>query len=130
MATFRRILDNNTTNIALSTYLSNSSLQDRFGRVDAVVFARPIHVFELMLVFCIRIKLRLASHNNATLLTSRAQLHGRMMIAFSRFFFITAKKIYEQGKTADENCIKGVCFNASYALHSCSRCHVTVFGRH
>ena len=77
MTTFRRILDNNTTNITLSTYLPNSSLQDRFGRVDAVVFARPIHVFELMLVFCIRIKLRLASHNNVTLLTSRAQMRGR-----------------------------------------------------
>jgi hypothetical protein len=59
MAKLRRILDNNTAHIALSTYLSNSSLQDRFGRVNAVVFARAIHVFEMMLVFCIPIKLRL-----------------------------------------------------------------------
>lgn len=59
MAELHRIHDNNTAHIALPTYLSNSSLQDRFGCIDAVVFARPIHVFEMMLVFCIRIKLRL-----------------------------------------------------------------------
>ena len=58
MAKLSRIFDNNTAHIALSTYLSNSSLQDRFGRIDAVVFARPIHVAELLFV-CIRITLRL-----------------------------------------------------------------------
>lgn len=74
MTKFRRILDNNTVNIALSTYLSNSSFQDRFGRIDAVVFARPIHLFELMLCFVFVLNDGSASHNNVTLLTSREQL--------------------------------------------------------